>query len=560
MATPETEETTVVVEAPASGEKAAPEERALVVEAPPAEGGEEVVADANANAGDGTDTSRVEASLPSFKEESYFVADLKEPEKKALQELKEKIEEGIRVNAFQPPKVEAVKDAEPEKGSELVAEAESKEAASEKTEEKTEEQAEAVEAAAEPTLQPSAGTAEAVVVTEPESVPTEAAAPPVSDAATTEAPATEGGSIAAEEVSPDTVIDEDISLWGVPLLPSKGDPNTDVILLKFLRARDSKVGNAFAMLKDTILWRKKFGADSILEEELGTDFEGLAYLHGFDKEGHPVSYNIFGALNDKDLYQKAFGDQSKTEKFLRWRVQLLEKSIELLNFSPGGANALVQVIDLKDSPWPAKKELRLFINQALNLLQDNYPELVVKNVLINVPWYFSALYSIISPFLSQRTKSKFVLVRQGKVTEALLKLIPAEQLPVQYGGLSRLNDEDFGDAVAPVTELVVKAGEKQFIEFEVPAAGGTVLWDFAVLGWDISYGAEFVPSAEGGYTTIVEKTKKITSQEEPVRNAFKASEAGKVILIIDNSASRKKKTAVYRYLVKQPGVVTELAG
>ncbi|KAJ7524415.1 hypothetical protein O6H91_17G003800 [Diphasiastrum complanatum] len=580
MATPKTEET-VLAAAPAEVPAEKPptqEDSAVVVEestdAPAVAvveaGGEEVVG--NSNVGDAPDTSLVEPDLPPFKEETYFVADLKESEKKALQEFKQKVEEGIRSNAFAPPKAEVVaKDSEPEKASELVAAAEAKEEGSkEKATEKTEEAAaetspatEVAETVIEEVITPAAAVSDHdTTPTDTEAAPPALDSAPASDAPSKEAVVTEAVTIEAaaetQEVTPDFIVDEDLSLWGVPLLHSKGDPRTDVILLKFLRARDSKVNNSFSMLKNTILWRKKFGADSILEEDFGTDFDGVAYLHGVDKEGHPVSYNVFGALNDKDLYQKAFGDQTKIEKFIRWRVQLLEKSIQLLNFSPGGANALIHVIDLKNSPSPLKKEIRIFVYHALALLQDNYPELVVKTVVINVPPWYCVLYSmIVSPFLTQRTKSKFILVPARKVPKSLFKLISPEQVPVQYGGLSRLNDEDFGDAEAPVTDIAVKAGEKQTVEFEVTAAGGTILWELAVVGWDISYGAEFVPNAQGGYTTIIEKTKKITSSKEPVRNSFKPLEAGKVVLIIDNTSSKKKKTAVYRYLVKEPGVLTE---
>ncbi|KAM6552183.1 hypothetical protein CsatB_001991 [Cannabis sativa] len=47
---------------------------------------------------------------------------------------------------------------------------------------------------------------------------------------------------------------EEVSMWGVPLL---ADDRTDVILLKFLRARDYKVKEAFTMLKNTVMWRKE---------------------------------------------------------------------------------------------------------------------------------------------------------------------------------------------------------------------------------------------------------------------------------------------------------------
>ncbi|KAK7275542.1 hypothetical protein RIF29_16661 [Crotalaria pallida] len=46
----------------------------------------------------------------------------------------------------------------------------------------------------------------------------------------------------------------------------------------------------------------------------------------------------------------------------------------------GVVNTSVQVNDLHNSPGPAKHELRQTTNQALQLLQDNYPEFIAKQV------------------------------------------------------------------------------------------------------------------------------------------------------------------------------------
>lgn len=73
------------------------------------------------------------------------------------------------------------------------------------------------------------------------------------------------------------------------------------------------------------------------------------------------------------------------------------------------------------------------------------------------------------------------------------------------------------------------------------------------------YGAEYVPSAEGSYTTIIEKPKKLVStSEEPLRSSFKVSEPGKIVISVDNSG-RKKKLAIYRYIVKTPAAETEVS-
>lgn len=68
-----------------------------------------------------------------------------------------------------------------------------------------------------------------------------------------------------------------------------------------------------------------------------------------------------------------------------------------------------------------------------------------------------------------------------------------------------------------------------------------------MLGWDVSYGAEFIPEAEDGYTVIVQKARKLVATDEPVqRDSFKVSEAGMVVLTVDDATSKKKKL-LYRF-------------
>lgn len=173
---------------------------------------------------------------------------------------------------------------------------------------------------------------------------------------------------------------KEITLWGVPLMPSKRHEGTDIVLSKFLKAKDYKVHEAFEMLRKTLKWRKEFKADGILEESLGVDFENLAYLDSRDKEGHPVYYNIYGALRDKQMHCKILGSDESCEEFIRWRVQYMEKGIKELNFEPEGINSVVQIIDLKNTTGPATKEFRSVCRKSWMLLQDHYPELIHRNV------------------------------------------------------------------------------------------------------------------------------------------------------------------------------------
>ena len=73
-------------------------------------------------------------------------------------------------------------------------------------------------------------------------------------------------------------------------------------------------------------------------------------MHCFDKVGHPLCYNSYGIFQDKELYQKIFGDDEKVKKFLRWSEQMLEKGIKLLDFNPGGVKSMIQITNYKNMP------------------------------------------------------------------------------------------------------------------------------------------------------------------------------------------------------------------
>ncbi|KAI3701868.1 hypothetical protein L6452_27287 [Arctium lappa] len=101
-------------------------------------------------------------------------------------------------------------------------------------------------------------------------------------------------------------------IWGIPRLPTQ---KSDVVLLKFLRAREFRVQDSLTMLLKCLSWRKDFGADSIFEEDLGfKELQGVvAYMNGFDRESHPVCCNAYGIFKNKEMYEKLFGDDEKLQ-------------------------------------------------------------------------------------------------------------------------------------------------------------------------------------------------------------------------------------------------------
>lgn len=384
--------------------------------------------------GDASSESTIIEKNSSFREKSNFLYDLKEHEKRALVELRSKVENAIlgnklfkgnknRVVGNEKEKIlekeggengrkgeengvkEAVKEKETSKKVEEIEEKEKtlekeggekektnegkgeenfvKEIEKEKESSKKVEEIEVAKALVE----------EKLVVKEEKEEDSKENKPSKQEDEEKDKKAEEGqkekNNVATNQERKVDVIDEDIAIWRVPLLPSKGDSATDVILLKFLTARDFEVNDAFEMLRNTLQWRKDNNVDSILDEDFGDDLGSIEHMDGASREGHPVCYSNFKLLGNEEVYNKMLGNEESREMFIRRRVQLMEKAIQKLDFKPGGVSSILLVHDLKDMPGPSKKELRLATKQVVGLLQDNYPEFVARNVRV-----FPSIYNL----------------------------------------------------------------------------------------------------------------------------------------------------------------------
>ncbi|KAJ8446981.1 hypothetical protein Cgig2_006609 [Carnegiea gigantea] len=157
-------------------------------------------------------------------------------------------------------------------------------------------------------------------------------------------------------------------------------------------------------------------------------------------------------------------------------------------------------------------------------------------------------FSITSPFLTQRSKSKFVVARPAKFTETLLKYILMEEILTQHGGFKHENDVEFAAAGG----IVLKPGPAETIEIAAPEfaendfyhVGATIIWDMVVLGWEVSYKEEFIPTDEGSYTIIIHKEKQMDATKELVHDSFSNNEPNRAVLTIVNH-TKKKKRAFY---------------
>ncbi|KAF9040709.1 CRAL-TRIO domain-containing protein [Panaeolus papilionaceus] len=213
----------------------------------------------------------------------------------------------------------------------------------------------------------------------------------------------------------------------------------DAMLLRFCRARKFDLVKTKEMLLNAEKWRKEFGVDDIVKnfdfkEKVEVDKYYPQYYHKTDVDGRPVYIERLGKLDVKALYSITTQERQlqrlvlEYEKFLSERLpgcskacgHPVETSCTILDL---GGVGLTQFYRVKD-----------YVMAASSIGQDRYPETMGKFYIINAPWAFTTVWAVIKPWLDEVTVKKIEILGSG-YKDTLLKQIPAQNLPKEFGGL-----------------------------------------------------------------------------------------------------------------------------
>jgi len=198
---------------------------------------------------------------------------------------------------------------------------------------------------------------------------------------------------------------------------------------RYLRAREWDLDKSETMLLETLKWRREMKPTEIKKEEVSGLLElGSMYHNGIDKKGRPIIYFKPGASNP-----------FTPEERLKYLVFMMEQVTQ--PSSSNGEEKITWVLDFSDygnrSKSPEGKQVS---KNTMNVLQNHYPERLGAAILVNSPWYFGMLYTIMSPFLQSETKKKIHWASGSKeeVFKKLTEWIDEDQLEQQYGGKNSL--------------------------------------------------------------------------------------------------------------------------
>lgn len=91
------------------------------------------------------------------------------------------------------------------------------------------------------------------------------------------------------------------------------------------------------------------------------------------------------------------------------------------------------ILDLKGVGIAKATSVYGYLQAVSAISQNYYPERLGKMYVINAPWGFSGVFSVVKKFLDPVTSAKIHVLGSGYKSE-LLAQVPAENLPEEFGG------------------------------------------------------------------------------------------------------------------------------
>ncbi|KAM0716098.1 hypothetical protein Q7P37_008612 [Cladosporium fusiforme] len=211
-------------------------------------------------------------------------------------------------------------------------------------------------------------------------------------------------------------------------------------LLRFLRARKFIVEQSKQMFVDCEKWRSEFGGglDNLVpnfdyQEKPQVFAYYPQYYHKTDKDGRPLYIEQLGKI-DLTAMRKITTDQRMLQNLVVEYEKMADPRLPACSRKSGHLlETSCSIMDLKGVGLGMMSNAYGYLQQASAISQNYYPERLGKLYVINAPWGFSSVFSVVKKFLDPVTVAKIHVLGSGYQKE-LLAQVPKENLPKQFGG------------------------------------------------------------------------------------------------------------------------------
>jgi hypothetical protein len=151
------------------------------------------------------------------------------------------------------------------------------------------------------------------------------------------------------------------------------------------------------------------------------------------QDGRPVYIEKLGKIDLNALYKITTGDRMLQNLVVEYE-KVADPRLPACSRKAGKLlETCCTIMDLKGVGISRVSSVYGYLRQASAISQDHYPERLGKLYLINAPWGFSGVWSVVKGFLDPVTVNKIHILGASYQSE-LLSQVPSENLPIEFGG------------------------------------------------------------------------------------------------------------------------------
>lgn len=152
------------------------------------------------------------------------------------------------------------------------------------------------------------------------------------------------------------------------------------------------------------------------------------------QDGRPVYFEQLGNIDLAAMYKITTAERMLQNLVVEYE-KLADPRLPACSRKAGQLlETCCSIMDLKGVGITKVPNVYSYIKQASAISQNYYPERLGKLYLINAPWGFSTVFSVVKGFLDPVTVQKIHVLGAGYYTQ-LESQIPKENLPKAFGGL-----------------------------------------------------------------------------------------------------------------------------
>eukprot|EP00438_Fugacium_kawagutii_P030031 Skav201327 [mRNA] locus=scaffold1389:11211:12863:+ [translate_table: standard] len=321
---------------------------------------------------------------------------------------------------------------------------------------------------------------------------------------------------------------------------------------------DPRLADAMSQLQKTgvVVDSPWLAAAFLKRHEPGSEvFKFLPQCEGglaFDKRGLPYAIRCPGIADVVGMFSII-----SEEDLLLFQIYLNEWRVCQLEEHARNTGELCGVLIVQDmfapegllNAWRKQGNKATVMRRVTGMMDEHYPGIMEKVLLVNAPWALHALIKVVTPLLPPRIVQKIHFVPVDQTPTRLLELICPEKLPSFLGG--NAENEEFVPARAAAllvpSELFVTAGSVEELSLSLEAN------DEATCSISVQGGLDIMLS----YCFMADNGEATGESLAPVRVAqkdfnFTVRTSGKLFVRFDNTYSWVKPKTIRYELAKLP--------